>query len=354
VTSRALAIALALLTAGAASLRAQSGTELLNRGVRATHDLEFDSAAVYLRRALAAPAPNALPDTSRSRALMYLGANELFRDKHDSAVAVFRRLIAADPRYRPDLLVFPPEVSTLFSETRLGIRATAAVVPGRTEIAGLGDRLPVRLYASSIHDIIVVVAHYFGGSGGTTLRTLYNGAIGDSLEITWDGRDSTGAPADSGSYVLRVSSKGADGRVARSVEVPLAISTVRHDTLPVPLAPADSLLKPELTSGHGGTKALAVGLGTAFAVSVLPSLVASGSDPSGARYMVAGTAAVAGIVGLLRARSPRPIPENVEANHQLRAAWLERANAARAENERRKAGARLVISAGTPHTVEGR
>lgn len=353
-TLKVAALALALLTAGAASLRAQSGTELLNRGVRATHDLEFDSAAAYLRRALAAPAPNALPDTARSRALMYLGANEFFNDRRDSAVAVFRRLIAADPRYRPDLLVFPPEVTTLYNEARLGVRAAAVVVPARTEIGAPGDRMPVRLYAASIHDITVVVARYFGGTGGVTLRTLYSGAIGDSLEVTWDGRDSTGAPADSGNYVLRVASKGADNRVVRTVEVPLTISTVRHDTLPVPLAPADSMLKPELTSGRGGATSLAVGLGTAIAVSVLPSLVASGSEPSNARYMVAGTAAVAGIVGLLRARSPRPIPENVAANQQVRAAWQQQATQVHAENERRRAGARLVITAGAPRTVESR
>lgn len=344
-----LVLALAALSSSA---RAQSAADLLARGVRATHDLEFDSAAAWLRQALARPAPAALEGAERSRALWYLGATEFFRERRDSAVAVFRRLVIADPRYRPDVVNFPPEVTTLYSEARLGTRAAAVLVPALTEIAGPGDRLAIRLYGSSLHEVNAAISRYFGGSGGLTIRTLYNGALGDSLELLWDGRDSLGVPADSGQYMLRVVSRGSDGRPARTVEVRLQVANSRRDTLAMPAPPADSLLRPEYTSGGGGGRLFAVGLVTAATAVALPSLVAGGSDASAGRYVVAGTAAVAGIVGLIRARSQRPIPENVAANQRLRADWQRRADQVRAQNEQLRRDARLVVTASPPRVVE--
>jgi len=344
----------ALVLAGPATARAQSAADLLARGIRATHDLEFDSAAVWLRRAMSRPAPAALSDADRSRAMMYLGATEFFRDRRDSATAVFRRLIVADPRFRPDLLVFPPEVTTLFNEARLGTRAAAAAVPARTDIAGPGDRLVIRLYGSSIHDVTAVVSRYFGGTAGVAVRTLYSGALGDSLEVLWDGRDSSGIPADSGNYILRVASLGQDRRVVRTVEIPLAISSIRRDTVPWPLPPADSLLRPERTTGGGGTRSLVMGLVTAGAAIALPAMVAPDASASAGRYLVAGTATVAGIIGMLRARSPRPIPENVAANQQLRATWQRQADQVRADNEARRREARVTIVASPARVVESR
>ena len=49
--------------------------------------------------------------------------------------AAFERLLFLDPRYRPDQLVFPPEVSSLFEEVRLRTRAVAVSVPPRRRTA---------------------------------------------------------------------------------------------------------------------------------------------------------------------------------------------------------------------------
>ena len=347
-------IALGLMAGVVRPARAQSAADLLARGVRATHELEFDSAASWLRQAIARPAPAALEGADRSRALWYLGATEFFRDRRDSAVAVFRRLIVADPRYRPDVIAFPPEVTSLFNEARLGTRAAAVAVPTHTEIAAAGDRLAVRLYGSSLHDVAVVIARYFGGSGGLAIRTLYNGALGDSLEVLWDGRDSLGVPADSGQYVLRVTSRDAGGRPTSTVEVLLQVSNTRRDTLPMPPPIAPSQLRPEATRSGGGGRALLVGLVTAGAAVALPSLIAPDAEASSARYGVAVVAAGAGIVGLLRAGKARPIPENVAHNQQLRTAWQRQADQVHAENEQRRRDARLVIDAGPPRVVEPR
>lgn len=163
-----------LFIAGAA--RAQTAPELLTRGTSAVQNLDYDSAAIFLRGALSKTGGDALPDSQRSRALMFLGATEFFRDHHDSATAVFTRLLVFNPRYRPDDLIFPPEVSSLFQDVRSGLRVVAARVPPVTTISGPGDRLAIKLYATSFHEITANVTR-----GPRTVRNLYRGAIGDSL-----------------------------------------------------------------------------------------------------------------------------------------------------------------------------
>src|SRR5439155_5931003 len=87
-------------------------------------DLEFDAAARLVRRVLAPPLAAELKDAERARALMYLAAAEHYRGRPDSAIAVFRRLVALAPDQRPDTLIFPPEISRLYD----GVRGAATVV----------------------------------------------------------------------------------------------------------------------------------------------------------------------------------------------------------------------------------
>jgi hypothetical protein len=303
---------------------------------------------VLLRAALARVGADPLPDSSRARALMFLGATEFYRERRDSAVAAFGRLLALNPRYRPDQLVFPPEVSSLYQEVRAGTRAVAVAVPPLTELTTTGDRLAVRLYATSLHEITATIAP--SGLRTAQPRTLYAGAIGDSLQILWDGHDVGGVAADSGSFVLRVASLGTGGRVVRTVEVPLEVRTIRRDTLPWPLIP-DSLLRPEHTAAGGAPRALAGGLLTAVAVVVLPSVISSDSKPSGGRFAVAAASGIAGILGFSARRHMQPIPENIAANQAVRLAWQRRIDAVRDENAGRTGAPRTIIRAGPARTV---
>lgn len=345
---RRAAALLALLLAGGgiAAAHAQDAAALLGRGVRAYQDLDYDSAAVFLRGALARPAAG-MPDTIRTRALAYLGATEFYRERRDSAASAFRQLLLLQPRYRPSQLIFPPEVSSLFEEVRLGTRAVGVTVAPVTELGGPGDRMVVRLYASSVHQVSATIAR----GQAIVLRTLYDGAIGDSLEILWDGRDTVGAVVDSGRAVLRVMSRGPTGRPERTLEVPLEIRRAGEGPLPLPPPPDASVLRPEYTAGGSATRSLLIGLGGAALTIALPSIVGSGSDASAASYGVAGAIGVAGVVGYRAAGRPRPIPENVAANQQLRRAWEQQTEAARTENERRARSARLTIRASEPRTV---
>src|SRR5207248_9315588 len=72
---------------------------------------------------------------ARAQGLRDRGAADLRRGRRDSPVAVFRRLVQLDPRYRPDRLVFPPEVTSVFDNVRVETRAVVLVAPADTEIS---------------------------------------------------------------------------------------------------------------------------------------------------------------------------------------------------------------------------
>jgi hypothetical protein len=349
VRTRATALALAvLLVALAGAARAQVPAEQLALGIRAYGNLDYDSAAAILRAALALPGPPPLTDAERARGLVHLGATELFREQRDSAAAAFERLLLLDPRYRPDQLVFPPEVSSLFEEVRLRTRAVAATVPPLTRIDAAGDRVVAWLYATSYHQIDVAVLR----ANGMLVRSVYTGGAGDSLQLLWDGRTEGGAPVEGGLYQLRVDSRGPEGRVVRSLEVPLDVSRVRVDTLPLP-PPPDALLRPERAAGGKGVRALVTGLAGALAVVALPAVVAGGSGGMAERLAVAGAFGTAGLAAFQNQRRSQPIPENIAANQAVRLAWQQRAEAVRAANAARRQEVHLVVRAGTAHAVAG-
>ena len=130
--------ALALLLATPLRAQNDSASQVMNGAVRAYRDLEFDAAARMLRRVLTPPLAIGLDDSGRARALTYLGAAEHYRGRQDSAIAVFRRLIALAPRHRPDTLIFPPEVTRLYD----AVRSSAGVPPRIAVNAPPPDILP--------------------------------------------------------------------------------------------------------------------------------------------------------------------------------------------------------------------
>lgn len=134
-------LALALLAIVPAPLLAQQGGGSANarsaiaQAIRAYRDLDFDVAATLLRRALTSE----LDDSTRRQALTYLGAAEHYRGHADSAAAAFRRLVVLAPEYRPDTLVFPPEITQTFEDVRSRTQVAAVVArvdtPAATHVA---------------------------------------------------------------------------------------------------------------------------------------------------------------------------------------------------------------------------
>ena len=292
----------------------QSASATLTQGVRAYDDLEFEQAAGLLRRALAVPGRDALTAADKSRALVYLTATELLRDRRDSARAIARRLVLSNPRFRPDELVFPPQLLLLYEVVR---RATPAVIgeaAADTAIRPGSEAWAVRLYASSVHEIAATLV----ALDGRVVRTLYRGPIGDSLVLRWNGLDSAGTgPPPSGAYALTVSSFNRDGRVVRILRTPVELLPGPTDTLPHPPPPADSVLLPERQPLGPALRVLAPGVLAGVGVAVLPGLVARGEQASGARFAVGATVTLASIASFVSHRPGRQIPANVAHNRAI-------------------------------------
>jgi hypothetical protein len=345
VTRATLVLAVSLLLCGARGLGAQSASDLLGGGVRAYQALEYDAAAALLERSLARDSAAGLADSLRARALTYLAATELFRGQRDSAVAAFRQLVLLNPRYRPDELIFPPQVTNLFQEVRRATRAIAVAVPPVTELRTRLERFTARVLASSLADVTVTLAQ----EDGTPVRQLYSGPVADSLLVAWDGLTAAGAPANNGRYVLRVTPRTPTADGPRARQVVLEVKQEPPDTLAWPPEPA---FLPERTSSGPAFRSLAAGLVAGASAVALPSILAPGKDATGARFAVGATVGVAGLVGFF-ARKPKPLDANVRANASVRDAWKKKLDAARAENAARLRTVRLVVRAG-PDTIAER
>ncbi|HYR99151.1 MAG TPA: hypothetical protein VEO58_09055 [Gemmatimonadales bacterium] len=344
-TRASVVLAVSLLLCGARVARAQAASDLLGQGVRRYQALEYDAAAALLERSLRRDSVTGLADSLQTRALTYLAATQLFRGQRDSAVAVFRQLILLNPRYQPDELVFPPQVTNLFQEVRRSTKAVAVVVPPVTTMRTRVDPFKARLLTSSLADLTVTLAR----EDGTPVRELYNGPVADTLVLSWDGLTAAGTPAEDGRYILRVMPRSPTADGPRARQVVLDVKQQPPDTLPWPSTPA---LLPERTSTGPAFQSLAAGLVAGVAVVALPSLMAQGKDATGARYAVGAAVGVSGLVGFF-ARKPRPLDANVRANASQRDAWKRRVDAVKAENAARLRTMRLVVRAG-PETIAER
>jgi hypothetical protein len=135
------------------------------------------------------------------------------------------------------------------------------------------------------------------------------------------------------------------------VLLPLRAEFVAPDTLALlPMLP-DSLLLPEQVSLSAGIGSLTTGLVATGAAIALPSLVADGTKPSGARFAVAGALSLAGIVGFVT--QPGKVQRrHMAANTATRADWQRRADSVRTENARRRDAARLTVWVGPAAVVD--
>ena len=334
-----------------ATARAQDSTGVASavaNGVRHYRQLDYDSAAITLRRVLAGPAA-VMSDEARIRALTYLGAAELFRGRRDSAFAAFRRLVMLDPRAHPDPLVFPPEVTTIYDFAREATKVVTAVVRD-TSIRLGADRFRAQLFASSFHQIIATLER----EDGFTVRTLYAGPISDTLQVFWTGEDTVFLSNDSGRLVFSVTSLTNVGRQSRVLRVPMDLVLGPQDTLPTPPPIPDSLFFRERESVGPGFRSLFRGAGAGLLVGLLPGMVAGGNTPSGSRYAVAGGLTLAGVIGFFKHRPGKALPDNVAANQALRDGWQAQLDMTAQENAIRVLQKRLDIHPGPIEIIGGR
>jgi hypothetical protein len=329
--------------------RAQSANELLDKGIHAYSVREYDGGAWLLRRALAVE--GGLTSADAARALMYLTAIEVARNQRDSAMAVARRLIVVDPKFRPDENTFPPNVIAVVQDARRTSPSVSIRAPGDTEIRPGSDVFVVRLGSASAPppEVTAVVM----GADGRTVRSLYTGTIRDSVDVRWNGLDASGNTPAAGRYSIVVTPSSRDrsaggSRGSWTLRLPLELTRPSVDTTPMPPAPPDSVFRPERGDYNSAWHALAPGLVAGGAVLLLPKLIASGEHPSGARLIVGGTIAIAGVAAFFSHHPGRTIPANERYNRNLRETWKRNAAEIARRNADRMRQARLVIRPGAP------
>ena len=206
----------------------------------------------------------------------------------------------------------------------------------------LGSELyAARLDASALHNITVDLIRW----DSVLVRRLYSGPIADSLTVRWEGLDEAGRAAAEGQLILQVASQNQSGG-GRRIQIPLTTVQRPRDPLPLPPPPADSLFLPEQEPKGPARRALGAGIVTGLAAILLPALLTDEGGSASSRYLVAGAATTAGILGFVAARPGRPIPDNILANQLIRDAWRREYDGTVAENERRRSESVLFISAG--------
>jgi hypothetical protein len=332
---------------------AQSASSLLDQGVRAYSVREYDGGAWLLRRALAVEGSGALGMADAAKALMYLTATEVARSQRDSALAVARRLIVLDARYRPDQRAFPPDVLAVLQEARRAAPTVSIRAPGDTAIRPGAEVFVVRLGATTSPEVTAAIT----SADGRLVRTLYTGSFRDSIDLRWNGLDASGNPPPDGRYAIIVAPTARERRSGAgttwSLRLPLELSRPPVDTTALPSAPPDSLFRPERGDTKGAMRALAPGLAAGVAIVVLPKLVASGERASSARLIVGGSVAIAGIAAFLSRHPGQQLPGNTQYNRNLRDNWRRNAAEISRRNADRVRQVKMIIRPGAPSLVTG-
>ena len=329
--------------------QAQTPEQLVERGLAAYAQLDFDAAAGLLHSAFAAGAANILGPDEHVEALTTLGAAEVFRGNPDPARDVFRQLVLAFPFHEVNELVFPPEVTSLFARVKRSTPVVRLTEPPGEQVVAVGQNTyQITVSANTDHEINAVVTR----GDGRLVQTLFTGPVGARLVLRWDGRDTTGALLRTGPYMVSVRSGVDANQWERVAQLPLDVEVRLADTIAMPGAVPDSLLRPETRLKGPAYEALFGGVASGLAIAVIPSLAASDSDLNGARFAVAAAVSITGVVGFFKQRPGTPLPANVSYNQSVYAAWQDSIAVIQRLNTTRQAVSELRIRAGTPTAAE--
>lgn len=335
-----MTIAAALTVSGAAF--AQSGNRLVTSGITAYRSLEYDSAVVLFRRALAESRDDSGTRNARIEILAYLGASEQLRGQSDSAASAFVNAIALDPRYRIDELVFPPAVTGAFEEARLRTAYIDVSAPADTIIVAGSQAVPLHLFVSAPNEVTVTLVR----QNGEVVRQIYSGAITDSLNLRWDGMDATGNDPIDGNMLLQVKGLRAVTHGGAS-SLSLSVMKFRVDTLMHPAQPRFAAAPPRRSQQAPAFRALAVGTIAGATAIFLPEIIGKDGSAMPERYVLGATLGAAGILGFLSAKQGARLEQQAAANAKRLDEWRRAVDSVRQENSRRLRSPRLRITSGS-------
>jgi len=325
-------IALGAVVLTALPVRAQTPERALDQGIKAYRELEMESAGWLLRQALAG---DKLEGPRRVTALSYLGAAEFYRDRRDSALSAYGRLIRLEPYHRLDRLVFGPDVQAIFEEARR-LTPTVDVFAARTSFPSGAPGLPVRLRANTPH-VVVVTAET---ENGTVVDTVFRERVRDTATAFWTATGRPGERAPVGGFVIGVSSLDGRGSVVRRVALPVHVTRSPEDPLTTPTPPE---MLPERNPWGPGIARLVLGLGAATAAYYLTPQV---TDSKGLQLFLTQGFVAAGVVGMWVAKPGKALPDNVVANRVAQEAYEARLAQVKQENQRRADGGTVYVDVG--------
>ena len=310
-------------------------------GIQAYQDLDF-SGATQILNPLTYDSSIALD--RRVTARSYLGAANVFLGQVSSAETVYRNLLTDDPTFRPDQLVFPPEVTTFFEQVRVRTRVVRTVPQENIEAMIGVDTVLIDIVASIGHTVVAEM-HFYGAGALETVQRVYSGEIGETDRIAWDPGAVGVEKLMSDSVWLSIVSLSPGGAEERRVVLPLHLTITRPDTLDHPVFPAEMIL-PELGPRRRGPSLMAGALG-GMALALAPAIASPEAQLNGARFSIMGGIVLAATIGLIKPAPGLPIPANVEANRMLREQWQARLDQVLIENERLRVEIRLTVRPGT-------
>ncbi len=345
----AVASVMIALALSAVRLQAQSADRSVVLGIAAYRGLEYDSAVVHLRRALAARGRDSLVSNRRPDVLTYLGASELLRGNNTLATSAFVDAVAFDPRYRIDDLVFPPQITNAFEQARLSTAYFIVNAPTEQTLRVRTTTYPLHLWSSAPGQVTVSVLR----PGGEVLREVYSGPIKDALDVSWDGLDATGKVPATGSFVLQVRASGVVTHT-NETRVALRIDRLPVDTLPHPVQPATKQIATGTSHSSAALRSLLVGTLAGGTAIFLPTIVGSKDNAMSERFVVGGTLGAAGVIGFFsqRERGRRVRVDSVATTRALDL-WRRDLDRVKQENARRLSTPQLRITTSPANTRAG-
>ena len=258
----------------------------------------------------------------------------------DDATGFLRQLIRLDPSATqvPADLSWPG-LDSLFRRTR-GATFAAGVQPESTyTLVGPSDEARLESFATRPARARLTLANAAGA-------TLWTDSGGPAERVTLRVRGFAGAtPLASGDYRLTVVMHDSLSGDSVMLRFPVTVEAQPLDLLPTPRFDS-AQLRPEVTSparARGLVAGLLLGGGAAAAALVRGPAPLSTVSADGTAYGVAVVMALGAIVAG-RMDHGRPIPENAAANVRLRASFAQSLQQADAENRRRVAALRVVMT----------
>jgi hypothetical protein len=340
----ALLLVIAIVGAsGAAAQQSSPVADLLAGARNALNDLEYRRADSIARSRLALGAQLSGADRSQTYQLLAAAAypEEQAAQRPVSAEQYLRRLLQLDPTATMSRDITWPGLDSLLEDTRRSTFAVSVVPLVDTVRAGRETTHLFQVRATRPASLTLAADN----EGGSVVELDREGPV-DQAVLGIEAIDGDRAILRSGSYTFWITARDPILQEEVKFAFDVRVQAPRLELAHVPVAIDSSLFLPEQAVPRRTRNALigiALGATTALAATTfVGSDELSGVSSSGQAYAVGGIMTLGALVGTFLEK-PRPIPENIVHNEQVRADFAEAVRSASATNAARRRDYRVTI-----------